>query len=78
VPIPRLQSLISLFTMAMLAAILLEGILLGRRITNAARAKFPKEQITAVSLGWYAFSRASQVRKLRAPKPRVKVGATVD
>ena len=76
-PIPRLQSMVSLFCMAMLAAILLEGVLLGRRVTKAAREKFPKEQVNGLSIGWYAFSRASQLRKLRVPKPRVKIGASV-
>jgi hypothetical protein len=76
-PIPRLQSMVSLFCMAMLAAIVLEGVLLGRRVTRAAREKFPKEQVSGVAIGWYSFSRASQLRKLRVPKPRVKIGAEV-
>jgi Protein of unknown function (DUF3043) len=77
VPVPRLQSLVSLFCMAMLASIVLEGVLLGRRVSKAAREKFPKEQVSSVSIGWYSFSRASQLRKLRVPKPRVKIGAEV-
>jgi hypothetical protein len=77
VPVPRLQSMVSLFCMAMLAAIVLEGVLLGRRVTRAAREKFPKEQVSGVAIGWYSFSRASQLRKLRVPKPRVKIGAEV-
>jgi hypothetical protein len=76
-PIPRLQSMVSLFCMAMLAAIVLEGVLLGRRVTRASREKFPKEQVSGVAIGWYSFSRASQLRKLRVPKPRVKIGAEV-
>jgi hypothetical protein len=76
-PVPRLQSMVSLFCMAMLAAIVLEGVLLGRRVTRAAREKFPKEQVSGVAIGWYSFSRASQLRKLRVPKPRVKIGAEV-
>jgi len=71
------QSYISIFTMAMVAVIALEGVLLGRRVTREARTRFPSERISAASLGWYAFSRASQLRKLRVPKPRVKIGATV-
>ncbi|MDT7608319.1 MAG: hypothetical protein QOG96_2822 [Pseudonocardiales bacterium] len=77
VPVPRLQSMVSLFCMAMLAAIVLEGVLLGRRVTRAAREKFPKDQVSGVAIGWYSFSRASQLRKLRVPKPRVKIGAEV-
>lgn len=77
VPVPQVQQMFSLFCMAMMAAMVLEGILLGRRITNQARERFPKEQISAASIGWYAFARASQIRKLRTPKVRVKVGDTV-
>ncbi|WP_028932806.1 DUF3043 domain-containing protein [Pseudonocardia spinosispora] len=77
VPVPQVQQMFSLFCMAMMAAMILEGILLGRRITNQARERFPKEQISGLSLGWYAFARASQIRKLRTPKVRVKVGDKV-
>ncbi|MGB6276775.1 MAG: DUF3043 domain-containing protein, partial [Rhodococcus sp. (in: high G+C Gram-positive bacteria)] len=28
-------------------------------------------------IGWYAFVRASQIRKMRAPKPRVSAGEAV-
>jgi len=74
-PIPRIQQVFSLICMAMMAAMVLEGVLLGRRVTQQAREKFPKETISAGSVGWYAFSRASQLRKLRVPKPRVDIGA---
>jgi hypothetical protein len=74
---PVVQSYISIFTMAMVAVIAVEGVLLGRRVTRQARARFPKEHISPAALGWYAFSRASQLRKLRVPKPRVKIGASV-
>ena len=78
VPLPRIQSFISLFVMAMMAAMILEGLLIGRRVTRAAREKFPKERISAPALTWYAFSRASQIRRLRVPKARVAVGDVVD
>ena len=54
-----------------------EGILSGRRITRLARQKFPKETVNGRSVGWYAFVRASQIRKLRMPKPRVKPGDAI-
>jgi len=41
------------------------------------RAKFPTEPIKGISIGWYSFIRASQLRKLRVPKPRVKPGEAV-
>jgi hypothetical protein len=42
------------------------------------RAKFPDARDRSLSLGWYSFVRASQIRKLRIPKPMVKVGDTVE
>ena len=33
--------------------------------------------IKGLSIGWYAFTRASQLRRLRVPKPRVPYGADV-
>jgi Protein of unknown function (DUF3043) len=74
---PMIQSYVSMFTMALMVAMALEGVLLGRQVTRLARERFPKENISPLGLGWYAFSRASQVRKLRMPKPRVKRGDPV-
>jgi hypothetical protein len=76
-PIAQVRSLLSVFAMAMLIAMVAEGVLLGRQLTRRARARFPNQPISGLSLGWYAFSRASQVRKLRGPKPRVSPGATL-
>ena len=69
VPDPRVQSLTTLLCLAMLVAMILEGLMSGRRITKLVREKFPKEPIRGLSIGWYAFIRASQIRKLRVPKP---------
>ncbi|AIJ25227.1 MULTISPECIES: DUF3043 domain-containing protein [Amycolatopsis] len=77
VPYPVIQQYVTLLCMAALLVMAVEGYFNGRRIARLARAKFPKENISGRSLGWYAFVRASQIRKLRMPKPRVKVGDTV-
>jgi hypothetical protein len=74
VPDPRVQSLTTLACLLMLVAMVFEGVLSGMRITKLVRAKFPKEPIRGLSVGWYAFIRASQIRKLRVPKPRVRPG----
>jgi hypothetical protein len=34
--------------------------------------------VRGLSVGWYAFIRASQIRKLRVPKPRVRPGDKID
>lgn len=77
IPFPKAQSMLSLFSMSMMVAMALEGVLLGRQITKKARAKFPDEEIKGLGTGWYAFTRASQLRRLRTPKPRVGYGYKV-
>ncbi|MPZ83350.1 MAG: DUF3043 domain-containing protein [Actinophytocola sp.] len=77
VPDPRVQSLTTLLCLLMLVAMIFEGLLSGRRITRMVRERFPKEPVRGLSIGWYAFIRASQIRKLRVPKPRVRAGDKV-
>jgi hypothetical protein len=76
-PFPDAQRLLSLFCTVALVTMLVEGIVLGAQVTRKARAKYPDEKINGLGTGWYAFTRASQLRRLRIPKPRVKRGATV-
>ncbi|NMH95964.1 DUF3043 domain-containing protein [Pseudonocardia acidicola] len=76
-PIPAVQQYLSLFSLVALLAMIVDGVFLGTQVTRKARAKFPNEQISGLSTGWYAFTRASQLRKLRIPKPRVERGANV-
>lgn len=77
VPVPGLQNLGSLLCLCILAAMVVEGTLLGRQVLSRVRAKFPNEDVKGFSVGWYAFTRATQIRKLRMPAPRVKAGETV-
>ena len=65
------QQYASLACMFMLLAMLIEGVMLGRLVSRRARQKFPDENFKGFALGWYAFTRATQLRKLRVPKPRV-------
>ena len=76
-PIPAIQQYLSLFCLLALVVMIAEGVILAITTTRKARLKFPGETIGALGTGWYCFTRASQVRKLRVPKPRVQRGATV-
>jgi DUF3043 family protein len=74
-PFPAAQQYLSLFSLVCLVTMIAEGIFLGLSTTRKVRAKFPNETVGALSIGWYSFTRASQIRKFRVPKPRVARGA---
>jgi hypothetical protein len=78
VPIPQVQTAGSLICLVMLVMMALEGVMLGRYVVTRVRAKFPDEQIGGLSYGWYAFTRATQLRRLRMPGPRVARGTAMD
>jgi hypothetical protein len=63
--------------MAVLLVFAVECVFLGRSTVKAVRVKFPEAPDRALSIGWYAFVRASQIRRLRIPKPRVQIGDAV-
>jgi hypothetical protein len=74
VRVPAFQRYMSLFSVVLLMVMIAEGVYLGLTVTRQVRAKFPNEQVNALSIGWYAFTRATQPRKIRMPKPRVARG----
>ncbi|CCH28934.1 DUF3043 domain-containing protein [Actinosynnema sp. NPDC047251] len=77
VPQPQVQQYATLLTTFMLLAMVVEGVVLGRMVAKRVRAKFPDNTTRGLSIGWYSFIRASQLRRLRVPKPRVTYGAKV-
>jgi hypothetical protein len=56
----------------------IDGLILGRKVSRRVDEKFPEDTESRWKLGLYAVSRASQMRRMRAPRPQVKHGATVD
>ncbi|MBV9162041.1 MAG: DUF3043 domain-containing protein [Pseudonocardiales bacterium] len=74
VPSPVVQQYASLVSMAMLLAIITEGVLLGRTVKRRVRERFPNTSESGTSLGFYAMIRATQLRRLRVPKPRIGRG----
>ncbi|MCP2278828.1 DUF3043 domain-containing protein [Nocardia amikacinitolerans] len=74
---PGLQTIVTLAMLVMMLFMIIEGVILGRIVNNRVRERFPDNTDTGFRLGWYAFVRASQIRKMRAPKPRVSPGDAV-
>ncbi|HLS76920.1 MAG TPA: DUF3043 domain-containing protein [Nocardia sp.] len=74
---PGLQTIVTLVMLVMMLFMAIEGVILGKLVNNRVIERFPDTTDTGFKLGWYAFVRASQIRKLRAPKPRVGPGDAV-
>ena len=76
--VPQLQLYISPAMMLLMALMMLDGLILGRKVARRVDEKFPEDTESRWKLGFYAASRASQMRRMRAPRPQVKHGATVE
>ncbi|APE18867.1 DUF3043 domain-containing protein [Mycolicibacterium pallens] len=75
--VPQVQLFISPAMLLLMAIMAIDGILLGRKVNKAVDAKFPDNTEGAFKLGMYAAGRASQIRRMRAPRPQVERGAKV-
>jgi hypothetical protein len=65
---------LQLVTLGLFFALLVEWIITGNRIRKLARERGLETRESAVSLGFYAGSRAYFARSWRRPAPRLKIG----
>jgi hypothetical protein len=57
--------------------VVVDSILISRKIKKLVRERFPKSDQKMGSLYLYAIMRAMTFRRMRAPAPRVKIGDPV-
>lgn len=76
--LPQLQFYMSPIMLSLMALMTLDGIILGRKVGRLVDEKFPKNTESHWKLGIYAAGRASQMRRMRAPRPQVERGARVE
>jgi hypothetical protein len=75
--IPAIAVYATLLMLIFVIFLVIDGVLLGRTLNNRVRERFPSTTDGGFKLGWYGFSRAMQLRFMRAPRPRVKPGDAV-
>jgi hypothetical protein len=76
--VPQVQLFVSPAMLLLMTVMAIDGLLLGRKVARRVDEKFPQDTESRWKLGLYAASRASQMRRMRAPRPQVKHGASVD
>ena len=76
-PSLKFQQILS-YTMSVLIILMTtDGFILGYKINQMVDKRFPNSKENSWKLGFYAASRASQLRRMRIPKPMVKYGEKV-
>ena len=68
-PIVQIGAIVLMYAMLLFAVI--DGVLLSRKIRKAVEEQFPGTETKG--LGMYAWLRSTQMRRLRAPHPQVKI-----
>jgi Protein of unknown function (DUF3043) len=66
------QTFLPPILLLMILVMVIEGFFLGRKVTALAAERHPGQSTRGVRM--YSAMRALQIRKLRFPKPRVKIG----
>jgi hypothetical protein len=77
VPSLTVQRLLSPAMLVLVLLMVIDGFIVGRRVNRLVGEKFPDNTESGWKLGFYAASRASQLRRMRAPRPQVNRGDKV-
>ncbi|MDV3128107.1 DUF3043 domain-containing protein [Mycobacterium sp. 21AC1] len=76
-PSVQFQQILSYAMLILVLIMLVDGLLVGRKVNHMVDEKFPDNTESGWKLGFYAASRASQIRRMRAPRPVVNRGEKV-
>jgi Protein of unknown function (DUF3043) len=77
IPDVRVRAFVSALWLTAVLLVIVDSIVLGIRIRRTVRARFPDTRQSTGGLIFYGITRATMVRRWRAPKPQVSVGDRV-
>lgn len=77
IPAPAVQQPLSFAMPVLLVVMAIDGVFLGRHVNRRVDERYPDNTESGWKLGFYAASRASQLRRMRAPRPQVNRGDDV-
>ena len=72
-----MPNVVSVMVNCLVVIMVIDGFILGRKVNRLVDEKFPDNTESGWKLGFYAASRASQLRRMRAPRPQVNRGDKV-
>jgi hypothetical protein len=76
-PSPIVKNYASLLLFGFFLVMIVDSVVLSRRIKRKVAERFPKGDNLGRSLSWYGISRSTMIRRWRFPKPDVALGADV-
>jgi Protein of unknown function (DUF3043) len=75
--VPQVQLYASPAMLVLMVVMGADAVILGRKVSRLVDAKFPDNTESRWRLGIYAAGRASQLRRMRTPRPQVERGSSV-
>ncbi|WP_291478157.1 DUF3043 domain-containing protein [Corynebacterium sp.] len=75
--LPLIANYLSLFMLVVIVILVIEGLFLARKVNRLVTERFPDNSFGKWTIGFYAFTRATMVRKMRTPAPQVNIGDSV-
>jgi hypothetical protein len=74
---PRIKLAVSYLWLALIFVLVIDSYLLSRIIRHAIKERFPDEQRPMRGHIFYGITRAATFRRMRSPRPAVKIGTPV-
>ena len=76
-PSPLVKNYASLLLFGFFLVMIVDSVILSRRIKRKVAERFPNGDPAGRSLAWYGISRSTMIRRWRFPKPDVALGADI-